>query len=133
MKRYQILMLALPVVFGFGCKAEDVLGPCDADITAKVESFSAAATALGTVSASITDDVFQACNNIAVAMGETAIRGHQLFGMAGGGGLVRERLVVGLAVRAIATETDQDVFARHLDRPELVAGALNEFKAPLRW
>jgi hypothetical protein len=66
-------MLALPVVFGLGCNAKDILGECDPTITAKVDSFTAAAAALGTVSASITDDVFQACNNIAVAMGETAI------------------------------------------------------------
>lgn len=74
MKRYQVLMLTLPVAFGLGaCDAEDILGTCDPLISVKVETFSEAAATLGTVSASIQADVFTACNNIAVSMGETAI------------------------------------------------------------
>lgn len=74
MKRYQILMLALPVAFGLGaCDAKDVVGECDPDISVRVQAFLDTLEVVNTVAGGINADVFEACNNIAVGAGEEAV------------------------------------------------------------
>lgn len=75
MKRFQTLMLAIPVAFGLGaCNAEDVLGKCeDPDLGAKVEALSVASEALISASAAVKLDLFTACNAIAEDLDETPV------------------------------------------------------------
>jgi len=75
MKRFQVLMLTLPVAFGLSaCDPASVLGECeDPMLGAQVEALSVASEALIEASGELKLELFTACNAIAEDLGETPV------------------------------------------------------------